>query len=623
MLAAFILSMPSVAVIKDLEGRLLFVNPAWEKIFQKGPAEWRGKTSEELWPPKIAEKCNEHDQMVLTTRKPLLTMGTLHHVDGTHQWIAYRFLIADAAGEPSMIGVNAIDISEHLEIQTRLEHWLDSSPMVIYTREPRGDFGATYISKNIQGLMGWEPQEFLEDPRFWFTHIHPEDRPRVMEQFTLPWPKDHQTLEYRVQTHNGAYRWIHDSFTMVRDRTGKPVEIAGVWLDITERKILEAQLIQAQKMEAVGRLAGGIAHDFNNLLMAIMGYGELMRANFFQDDPLYHYVNDILNAAERAASLTQQLLVFSRQQLTQPQMLNLNRVIADLEKMLRRLLGEHIELEISRDPDLGMVKADPGQIGQIIINLAINARDAMATGGFLKLTTANVDLATSYQGRFDIVPPGRYVSLILKDTGRGMDAQTLAHIFEPAVTVKEAGRETVLGLSVVYDIVRKNGGYLDVESQLGQGAVFTVYLPRREAEVEPALDQAPLWKQLEGSETILIVEDEITLRTLLARFFRLYGYNVLEAHDGGEAWLICGRHQGPIHIMLTDVVMPRMSGRELADRLAPLHPEMQVFYMSGYTDNDLTPYGILDLTTIIPKPFRPMDLVKKVREFLDAQEPGQ
>jgi two-component system cell cycle sensor histidine kinase/response regulator CckA len=619
MLLAFLEGMPSVAVIKDLEGHYLFVNPSWEKIFHKSRAEWLGKTAEELWPPKVVAKFNEHDRIVLRTGEPLVTVGTLRHADGTHHWISHRFPIFDAEGQMVMIGVNVIDITEHIQTESRLEHWLESSPTVIYTRDPRGAFAVTYISKNIQALLGWEPQQFLEDPHFWFNHIHPEDQPWVLERLALPWPEDHQSQEYRVRAQDGTYYWIHDSFKMMRDRTGNPVEIAGAWLDITERKALEAQLRQAQKMEAVGRLAGGVAHDFNNLLMAIMGYGELLRSNLFQDDPLFHYIEDILKATDRAASLTQQLLAFSLRQMMQPQLLNLNRVVAEVEKMLRRLIGEHIDLEIIAEPELWMVTADPGQLGQIIINLAVNARDAMATGGRLTLATANIEFAASHLDQFTLVPSGCYVRLTLSDTGVGMDGETLGHIFEPFFTTKEAARGTGLGLPVVYGIVRQNGGYIDVESQPGKGTVFKIYLPRSESAVEPTREKMPFRAKLEGSETILIVEDEMALRTLLSKFFRLYGYEVLEARDGGEALLICERHQGLIHIMLTDVVMPKMSGRELAERLTPLHPEMQVFYMSGYTDSDLVPFGISEPSkTIIPKPFRPLDLVKKVREFLDT-----
>lgn len=619
MLSGFVERLPSIAVIKDLEGRHIFANPAWEKIFHKSREEWLGKTSDELWPPKLAAKFNQHDQTIFKTRKPLLTVGTMLHADGPHHWVSHRFPITDARGQMIMIGVNAIDITEHIETKTRLEHWLDSSPTVIYTREPRGNFAITYISRNVQPLLGWEPRQCLEDPQFWFNCIHPEDQPRLVEALALPWPEDLQTQEYRVRAQDGAYHWINDSFKMVRDRTGKPVEIAGAWLDITERKALEAQLLTSQKMEAVGRLAGGVAHDFNNLLMAIMGYGELIRTSLYQDDPLLHYVEDILKATDRAAALTQQLLAFSRQQMIQPQILNLNRLVTDLQKMVRRLLGEHIEFEIVAAPGLGMVKADPGQMGQVIMNLAVHARDAMITGGRLTVETANVEFASNHQCRFDIMPPGRYVKLTLKDSGKGMDEQALNHLFEPFFTMKDPGRGTGLGLPVVYGIIRQNGGCIDVESQLGKGTVFTIYLPQSEATAEPTRDRLPLREKLEGSETILIVEDEVALRTLLSRFFRLYGYEVLEARDGSEALTACQQHQGPIHIMLTDVVMPRMNGSELAERLTPLHPEMQVFFMSGYTDSDLAPYGVLDPSKIIiPKPFRPLDLVKKVRKFLDT-----
>ena len=395
-------------------------------------------------------------------------------------------------------------------------------------------------------------------------------------------------------------------------------------IDITERKALEAQLLQAQKMEAVGRLAGGVAHDFNNLLMAIMGYGELIRSSLIKDDPLYKYSEDILKASERAASLTQQLLAFSRRQVTQPQVLNLNRVAVDLEKMLGRLIGEHIHLEIVADPALGPVKADPGQINQIIMNLAINARDAMPTGGRLILTTANIDFTASHQCFSEAAPPGPYVKLAVSDTGSGMDAATLDHLFEPFFTTKEMGKGTGLGLPMVYGIVQQNRGCVEVESQPGQGTTFNIYLPRLESAVEAPGNRISLAAKLEGSETILVVEDEEALRTLLCRFFRLYGYNVLEARHGGEALLLCERHPGPIHLMVTDVVMPQMSGKELADRLAPLHPEMMVVFMSGYTDSDLSGYGAPDSSQrFISKPFRPMDLVKMVRNSLDAAREGQ
>jgi len=1170
--ASFVGNVPSVAVIRDLEGRYLFANAAWEQAFQKSRTEWLGKTTEELWPSEVAAKFRGQDRLVIETGEALQTLGSLRHPDGWHQWISHRFPIADQDGHTVMIGVNAIDVTEPMAIKARLEHLLASGPAAIYYFEAGGIFAPTYISDNVKELVGWEPRQFLENPRFWIKHVHPEDRRRVLTRLKLPWPHDHQTYEYRFLAQDGAYRWMHDEVKLVQDQYGNPVEIAGAWMeitarrqmeemlrislrfleivhnvtdinslltayvseikdytgceavgirvleadgripyqayqgfreqfyesesplsirtdhcmctnvikgdcnhelpfytaggsfwmnhttrflatvseedkgrtrnicnqegyesvalipirwgdqilglihiadrrknmvplelvetlekaalqlgtafervkaeealreseakyrllvkqipavvfkgyrdwsvdffdrkiehltgyskaefdsrqitwrdlifpedrdmagglfkqalktdksyvreyrirkknggiawiqvrwqifldaagqvdyvsgvlfditarkqseetlyetrnylenlleyanapiivwdaesritrfnrafenltgftahevigqklnllfpeasreeslskiastssgerwesveipilrkdgdirialwnsanihaedgatlvatiaqgqditerkaaetiilqerqrffslldmlpasvclvapdctipfanrlfresfgetqgrtcyelaygrqtpcdecnigkiletqkplewektspqgrtyhiytypfadvdgspmvlklgiDITERKTLEAQLLQAQKMEAVGRLAGGVAHDFNNLLMAIMGYSELIRTSLIKDDPLYKYSEDILKATERAASLTQQLLAFSRQQVMQPQVLNLNRVVGELEKMLRRLIGEHIEMEILTDPDLGMVKADPGQIGQIIMNLAVNARDAMPTGGRLILATDNIEFTATHQCRFENIPPGHYVRLTVTDTGSGMDAETLAHIFEPFFTTKEVGKGTGLGLPMVYGIVKQNGGCVDVESHPGQGALFKIFLPRLEAAVEAPGGRVSLAAKLEGSETILVVEDEDSLRTLLVRFFRLYGYNVLEARHGGEALLICERHPETIHLMITDVVMPQMSGKELAERLALLHPEMAVFFMSGYTGSDLIGYGAPESNNhFISKPFRPMDLVKMVRDFLDA-----
>ena len=412
-------------------------------------------------------------------------------------------------------------------------------------------------------------------------------------------------------------RWIQNRGFPVRDDQGRVILFTGVATDITEHKALEGQLLQAQKMEAVGRLAGGVAHDFNNLLMAITGYGELMRAKVLKDDPLYGYLENILKAGDRAAALTQQLLTFSRQKIVHPQVIDLNRVVLDLEPMLRRLIGEDLDLEVVTDRRLGAVKADPGQMGQIIMNLVVNARDAMPQGGRLTLKTAPVDFTVGCHSRFGLTPPGAYVMLEVEDTGVGMDEATQAHVFEPFFTTKEPGKGTGLGLSTVYGIVKQSGGYLDLDSEPGAGSTFTIYLPRLEAIVEPPKAKIPLTASFRGEETVLLVEDEDVLRGLLAKFLRLYGYTVLEARHGGEALLTCERHPGPIHLMVTDVVMPQMSGRELADRLTPLRPEMKVLYMSGYTEDALVQHGVADLSVaFLQKPFRPIELARRVHAVL-------
>jgi len=517
------------------------------------------------------------------------------------------------------------DITKEKEIEEALKesesHYrllVKQIPAVVF--KGYQDWSIDFFDDKIEEVTGYRKEEFNSRRLRWCDLILPEDLDMARGLFVQALKTDKSYVrEYRIRKKDGEIAWIQARGQIFGDAAGQVDYVSGVFFDISERKALEAQLLQAQKMEAVGRLAGGVAHDFNNLLMVVMGYGELIRSSLVKDDPLYKYSEDILKASERAASLTQQLLAFSRRQVMQPQVINLNRVAADLEKMLGRLIGEHIDLDIVAGPDLGAVKADPGQIGHIIMNLAVNARDAMPTGGRLTLEMGNIEFAASHNCHSETAPPGRYVRLAVSDTGSGMEAETLDHIFEPFFTTKEVGKGTGLGLPMVYGIVKQNRGYLEVESRPGQGATFQIYLPRLEAAVEEPRTRITLAAKLEGSETILVVEDEDALRTLLCRFFRLYGYNVLEARHGGEALLICERRQGPIHLMVTDVVMPQMSGRELADRLAPLHPEMRVIFMSGYTGRDLTGYGAPESSQhFISKPFRPMDLVKKVRDFLDV-----
>jgi two-component system cell cycle sensor histidine kinase/response regulator CckA len=548
--------------------------------------------------------------------------------DGESVWVRLSVrLMKDAQGRSLYFLPMMEDITAHKQAEEALKKsesqyrlLVNQIPAVVY--KGYANWSIDFFDDKIETLTGYSKEEFDSRRLKWRDLVLPEDLGMVQRTFIEAVKGDKSYVrEYRIKKKTGEICWIQGRGQIFWDAAGKVDYISGVLFDITERKALEAQLMQAQKLEAVGRLAGGVAHDFNNLLMAIMGYGELMRTSLTEDDPHYHYVEDILKATERAASLTQQLLGFSRRQIMQPQVVNLNPLVADMEKMLRRLIEEHIELKITLGPDLGAVKADTGQIGQIIMNLAINARDAMPRGGRLTLETANIEFAASHNCRFATAPPGRYVMLAVSDTGGGMEEATLAHIFEPFFTTKEDGKGTGLGLPMVYGIVKQNHGYIEVKSVSGQGTMFRIYLPRLAAPLETPRPKRTATAKLEGSETILLVEDEEALRTLLGRFFRLFGYNVLEARHGGEAMSICKRHQGLIHLLVTDVVMPRMSGPELADHAARLHPEMKVVYMSGYTDRDLAPYGALDPSkTIIPKPFRPMDLVKKVREFLDLSD---
>jgi PAS domain S-box-containing protein len=400
-------------------------------------------------------------------------------------------------------------------------------------------------------------------------------------------------------------------------------ERIGISLDLTERKRLEEQFRQVQKMEAVGRLAGGIAHDFNNVLSVVLSYSDMILSGLAPEDPLHAEIAEIRTAGLRAADLTRQLLAFSRQQVVEPRVLSLGRTVAAMEKMLRRLLGADVSLTILTQPELWNIEADPGQIEQIVMNLAVNARDAMPQGGKLTIETSNVELDEEYARAHHGVKAGAYVMLAVSDTGVGMDAQTQARIFEPFFTTKETGKGTGLGLATVFGIVKQSLGHIWVYSEPGRGATFKVYFPRTggAADVRPSERPAP--GTLPGNETILLVEDDPQLRSVARGILRRSGYVVLEASNGGEALLLCEQHGANIDLLLTDVVLPLMSGRELAERLAPLRPGMKVLFMSGYTDEAVLQHGVLRSgASYLQKPVTPASLTRKVREVLDRDRPA-
>ncbi len=407
--------------------------------------------------------------------------------------------------------------------------------------------------------------------------------------------------------------------TVTRVPGGDPPLFTGFVRDLAERRELEEQLRQSQKMEAVGRLAGGVAHDFNNLLTVITGRSHILLHRLAMDDPLRRHVDLVLKTAERAATLTQQLLAFSRKQVLQPKVLDLNAIVAGTQKMLRRLIGEDVELVTALGPALGCVRADPGQIEQVILNLAVNARDAMPQGGRLTLETVNVDLDEAFARHHGGARPGPHVMLAVSDTGVGMDADTQAHLFEPFFTTKGVGKGTGLGLATVYGIVKQSDGYIGVTTGPRRGARFEIYLPRVE-EVSESSDGSRLASQpLRGQETILLVEDQEEVRDLTRDLLQMRGYTVLEARNGAEAAQLSEHHGEVIHLLVTDVVMPQMSGRELADRLVSRRPDLKVLYMSGYTDEAIGPHGVLDPgVALLPKPFSPDALAQKVRDVLDV-----
>jgi two-component system, cell cycle sensor histidine kinase and response regulator CckA len=420
---------------------------------------------------------------------------------------------------------------------------------------------------------------------------------------------------------NGETLIIEKVLTPLRDGSGEITHFISTFRDITERRRLESELQQSQKMDAIGRLAGGVAHDFNNLLLVISAYAELMLDSLAAEDPLRRNVAEIMTASRRAADLTRQLLAFGRKQMQLLQVLDLNTVIGEITTMLPRLIGEDVELVFAPAHDLGKVKADPIQIEQVVMNLAANARDAMPGGGTLTIETASVRVDEFYVQRHSIVPAGDYVLLTVTDSGQGIAAEDMAHIFEPFYTTKEAGKGTGLGLATVYGIVKQNGGFVWVYSEPGLGTTFKVYLPQvqslsNEIVITKAAESSP-----RGCETLLLVEDEASVRQAARQFLTRSGYNVLEAIDGEDALRASREYGGPIQLMITDVVMPRLGGPRLAERLADERPDMKVLFVSGYAENTILQHGKIDVRTrFLQKPFSLKTLARKVREVLEANE---
>jgi PAS domain S-box-containing protein len=462
----------------------------------------------------------------------------------------------------------------------------------------------------------------------WTQGVHPDDREQCFSIYSEAFDRRERfSMLYRLRRCDGEYRWLQDDGCPRFNSAGDFIGYIGHCLDITERKraeeqtrSVEEQLRQAQKLETIGRLAGGVAHDFNNMLSIILGYGEAILQTLHHDDPLHNEIKEIVKAGERSAALTRQLLAFSRRQTLQPRVLDLNVVINNLEKMLHRLIGEDVELVLSLAKDLARVKADPGQIEQVIMNLAVNARDAMPQGGKLITETSNVILGERYSESHADVVPGRYVMLAVTDTGCGMDRQTLAQIFEPFFTTKEKEKGTGLGLSMVYGIVRQSGGYIWAYSEPGRGTTFKIYLPQTQALPEAKEEHYRVEKSGGNGRHILVVEDEDALRKLTETILARLDFHVTVAANGGEALQIVEKSGLKPDLVITDVVMPGMSGPALVERLRRKHPDLGVLYMSGYTDTAIVHHGILDPSTpFLQKPFTIQNLTAKVSEAMPGK----
>jgi len=477
-----------------------------------------------------------------------------------------------------------------------------------------------YNSPAYERILGYSQEELQSTSAL--EQVHPDDRARVEEAAREARAGGvGRNIEYRMRHKNGTWRVMESTASTVRDAQGKVETLIIVNRDITDRRHLEEQFRQSQKMEAVGRLSGGVAHDFNNLLGVIIGYAEFLQERLDGADPLRASVDEILNAGKRAASLTRQLLAFSRQQVLDPKVLDLKSVVTDMEKLLRRLIGEDIELTTVLDPELGKVKADQGQLEQVVMNLAVNARDAMPQGGKLIIRVENTVLDQDYVRRYPYpVQPGPYVLLLVSDTGIGMDPETKARAFEPFFTTKEKGKGTGLGLSTVYGVVKQSGGYIDIDSAPGAGTTFKIYLPRVHQEAPAEKRSTEASGERRGNETILVAEDETSLRTLTCATLESRGYKVLQAKDGLEALEVSRKHGGTIELLLTDIVMPGMGGRALAEELGRERKEIRIVYMSGYTGQAVGSQGPVEPGSFyLHKPFTKQALTEKIREALDSR----
>jgi PAS domain S-box-containing protein len=536
-------------------------------------------------------------------------------------------LTRDETGRPRRLFGIIRDITEQrraeralVAAERRLEHVVASSPAVLFTlRVDDGQFQAiSWMSENIETMLGYRVQETL-GADWWLGNIHPDDRDAVVNQFRSEiLSNNYFSSEYRFRHKDGRYRWIRGESRLLRDAGNQPAEVVGSLSDITDRKRLEDQFRQSQKMEAIGHLAGGVAHDFNNLLTIISGYSELLLPELPKTDPKREMISQIQQAGERAAGLTRQLLAFSRQTVLEPKVLDLNEVVRENEKMLRRLIGEDVRLTAVLDPALDPVKVDQGQIGQVIMNLVVNARDAMPKGGKLTIETGNVTLEDTSAVADPEAKPGRYVRLAVTDTGTGMTPEVQAHIFEPFFTTKGPGKGTGLGLATVYGIVKQSGGFISVYSEPGRGTAFMIYFPVVQGRVTSGKSFPGLRSLARGTETILLVEDEDAVRSMVRTVLQQAGYTVLETNRGHKALRLAEEHPGPIHLLITDVVMPEMGGRELVERIAPLRPNLSVLYLSGYTDDAVVRHGVLQSEmAFLQKPFTMSALTNKVREVLD------
>ena len=612
-----------IAVV-DMEGRRIYNSLSHQKALGYSPEELQTFSPFEQIHP------DDHDRVKKAAEDARLS--------GTGKTLEYRFrhkngkwlvlestssVITNADGDPEKLVIVNRDITERKRAEEALRQSeagfravVEDAPYGIYRASSSGRF--LQVNPALQNMLGYESgEDLLRRNLASDIFRHTGEYQHLIE--ILSGKEEIKDVEVEWKRQDGTPITVRCSGRSIDDESGVPAYFEVFAEDVTEKKVLERQLIMSQKMEAIGRLSGGIAHDFNNLLGVIIGYSRVLTKALSTNMPLREHALEIEKAGQRAASLTKQLLAFSRQQVLTPAVLNLNTLASDMQKMLPQLLGEDIEVSLALDPELGNVKADQSQIEQVIMNLAVNARDAMPMGGKLKIQTTNVELDQAYTWNHPGSKVGNYVMLAVTDTGTGMDAATLTHIFEPFFTTKERGKGTGLGLSTVYGVVKQSNGYVWVDSAPGKGASFQVYLPRYMGQSVMEEQIADPREKLRGSETILLVEDAEPLRKLAQTFLEEGGFRILSAESGENALEVAARFGGTIDLLLTDVVMPGMNGRVLAEQLLRRQPGMKVLYMSGYTDSFIAGHGVLDPGThLLHKPFTDDVLIRRVRGVLDG-----
>jgi PAS domain S-box-containing protein len=611
--------------IVDVKGQHTYVNAAFAQIMgHENPESIVGRPWKDVYAPQDVDRVEGEIRESLRKSGKWYGPMTIHRRDGSALPVDMAVTALPDGGVVCVSrDMTAKREAENARAQAEAKYRMlvEQVAAISYIAELGIHGEWLYVSPQVETMFGFSTEEWLMDSRAWTQHVHPEDHKVVEAAEEASKRGERFQAEYRVVRKDGRVIWVSDTAVVVAGSDAHPL-MEGIIVDITERKQLETQLQQSRRMEAIGRLAGGIAHDFNNLLTIIKGYTELALKRPRISPELQADVERIEDASERAGTLVRQLLAFSRRQVLQPKLVDLNSIVMGLDKLLRRLMDEDIQMTTIPGKDIGTIKADPAQMEQVIMNLVVNARDAMPKGGRLTVETANVDLDAAYASDHATVKPGSYVMLAVSDTGTGMSPETVAHIFEPFYTTKESGRGTGLGLSTVYGIVKQSGGYIWVYSEPGRGSSFKVYLPR----VEQAPEALPTVKvasgQEKGTETILLVEDQPQVRELARMALSEKGYTVLVTSSPEDAESACARHGAQIHLLLTDLIMPGITGRELAKRLTARHPEMRVLYMSGYTFGITTQTGMQsglleDGVAFLQKPFTPSALSEKVREVLD------